>query len=93
MKERTYLPPSLDLLESLQLRYWDKDYDGFLASSALHLLGGGDVQLPQGGLKVRVDLQVQNCLRDLLLNLIRFRIMRLDNLAACKSHASEIFEK
>ena len=30
--------PGLDLLEGLELRDWDKDYDGLLASGALHLV-------------------------------------------------------
>ena len=30
--------PGLNLLEGLELRDWDKDYDGLLASGALHLV-------------------------------------------------------
>ena len=34
--------PGLDLLEGLQLRDWDKDYDGLLAPGALHLVSKAD---------------------------------------------------
>ena len=30
--------PGLDLLEGLELRDWDKDYDGLLTTGALHLV-------------------------------------------------------
>merc|ERR1712083_13592 len=44
--------PCLNLPESFQLRNWHEDHDCFLACGALDLLGGGNVQLAQGGLQV-----------------------------------------
>ena len=84
MKDHPFLHlpalPGLDLLEGLQLRHRHKDDDGLLAPAAVDLLGGGDVELPQLGLQVGVDLEVQQGLADPLLNLVRLLIVGLDNL-------------
>ena len=80
--------PGLDLLERLQLGNRHEDHEAFLALAAVHLLGGGDVELPQGGLEVTVHLQVQQSLADLLLDLVGLLIVRLDNLSSGQSHSS-----
>ena len=72
--------PGLDFLELLQLRHRDEDDDGLLSPTTVNLLGCGDVQLSELGLQVAVDLQVEQCLADLLLDLIRLLISSLDNL-------------
>merc|ERR1740124_372112 len=74
--------PGLNLLELLQLGHGHEDNDGLLASTAVNLLSSSDVQLPQLGLQVAVDLQVKQSLADLLLNLVRLLISGLDNLTA-----------
>ena len=79
----------LDLLEGLELRHWHEDDDGLLAGH-LHLLGGGDVELPELGLQVRVDLQVEEGLGDLLLELISILVVGLDDLGAgSESHLEQ----
>ena len=83
-------PPGLDLLESLELGHRHEDDDSLLSSGAVNLLSGGDVELPEGGLQVAVDLKVQEGLADLLLDLIRLLIIRLDNFTTGESHTSEI---
>ena len=59
-----------------------EDDDGLLA---LHvdLLGSGDVQLSELALQVGVDLQVEEGLRDRLLELIGLLVVSLDDLGAC----------
>ena len=84
--------PGLYLLEGLQLRHWHEDDDGLLAPAAVDLLGGGDVELPQLGLQVGVDLEVQQGLADPLLDLVRLLIVRLDNLTAGYSGHSDTSE-
>ena len=85
--------PGLDLLERLQLGNRHEDHEAFLALAAVHLLGGGDVELPQGGLEVTVHLQVQQGLADLLLDLVGLLIVSLDNLPAGESHSSEMIQE
>ena len=74
------------------MRHWHEDDDGLLAPAAVDLLGGGDVELPQLGLQVRVDLEVQQGLADPLLDLVRLLIVRLDNLTAGYSGHSDTSE-
>ena len=73
---------SLDLLEGLQLRNRHEDDDGLLA---LHfdLLGSGDVQLSELAFQVGVDLQIEEGLRDRLLELVGLLVVSLDDLGAC----------
>ena len=79
----------LDLLEGLALGHGDEDDDGLLAAD-LDLLGGGDVQLAQLGLEVGVDLEVEEGLRDRLLELVGLLAVQLDDLSAGrKSHHLE----
>ena len=82
--------PGLDLLECLQLGNRHEDDEAFLAFGAVNLLGGGDVELPQGSLEVTVHLEIQQSLADLLLDLVGLLIVRLDNFTTGQSHASEI---
>ncbi len=72
----------LDFLERLQLRDRHEDDDGVLALN-LDLLGGGDVELAKVTLEVRVDLEIEQSLRDRLLELVRLLVVGLDNLGAC----------
>lgn len=82
--------PGLNLLECLLLRNRHEDDNSLLATSTVDLLGGGDVELSEGGLQVAVDLQIQKSLADLLLNLIRLLIIGLYNFTTGQSHSSEI---
>ena len=61
--------------------YRNEDNDGLLALN-LNLLGGGDVQLTELSLQIRVDLQVQQSLRDGFLEVIGLLIVGFDNLGA-----------
>ena len=80
--------PGLNLLERLELGHWHENDDGLLSSSTVNLLGGGDIELPKGGLQVAVDLEVQQSLADLLLDLVGLLIVGLDNLSSGQSHSS-----
>jgi hypothetical protein len=74
--------PGLDLLEGLELRHGHEDDDGALAGH-LDLLGRRDVELAELGLQVGVDLQLEQSLRNGLLELIwLFLRVGLDNLGA-----------
>ncbi len=76
----------LDLLEGLLLRHGNKDHNGLLALD-LDLLGSGDVELTEVLLEVRIHLEVQEGLRDCLLEVVGSVAIRLDNLGtANKSH-------
>ena len=70
-----------------------EDDEAFLAFSAVDLLGGGDVELPQGGLEVTVHLEIQQGLADLLLDLVGLLIVGLDNLSSGESHSSEMIQE
>jgi hypothetical protein len=76
----------LDLLEGLELRHGHEDDDGLLALD-FDLLGGRDVELAEVALQVRVDLEIEQSLRDRLLELIGLLVVRFDNLCAgCERH-------
>merc|ERR1719410_944928 len=80
--------PGLNLLECLLLRNRHEDDNSLLAPGTVDLLGGGDVELPEGGLQVAVDLKIQESLADLLLNLIRLLVISLHNFSSSQSHSS-----
>ena len=54
-----------------------------LGTALSNLLGSSDVQFPQLGLEVGVDLQVEERLADALLDLVGLLVVHLDDLASC----------
>merc|ERR1719250_567342 len=82
----------LDLLESLQLGHRHEHNDGLLVVRAINLLSCSDVKLPELGLEVAADLQVQEGLADTLLDLIRLFAPGFDDLASRKSHVLSLVE-
>ena len=83
----------LDLLEGALLGHGHEDDDGLFAAD-VHLFGRRDVQLAELGLEVGIDLQVEEGLRDQLLEVVGLVMVGLDNLGAgCKSHLKKGKEK
>mmetsp|Transcript_6257 Transcript_6257/g.17970 ORF Transcript_6257/g.17970 Transcript_6257/m.17970 type:complete len:237 (-) Transcript_6257:85-795(-) len=79
--------PLLDLVEALQQPEGHVNDDGLAAASDINLLGGGDVQVPQVRLQLRVGcLQVEQSLGDRLLKDIRLRVLLLQDLLAGREH-------
>jgi len=70
----------LDALEGLLELVRNVQNDGLAAGSAVDLLGGGDVEVTEGRLKLsRGHLQVQELLSNLVLELIRFLEASVEN--------------
>ena len=65
------------------------DDDGFASVRDLDLLGGGDEEVLQVALHVGLDLKVENCLRNLLLEGVRLRVALFDNFLSRCEHSEE----
>ena len=57
-----------------------------------YLLGGGDVELAELRLEVRVDLEVEEGARDGLLELVRLTVVRFHDLGAVGERHLKIIE-
>ena len=69
--------------------YRNEDDDGLLALD-LNLLGGGDVELAKLALQVGVDFQIEQSLRDRLLEVVGLLVVSLHNLGSSRErHLSE----